>query len=129
MLSDWAVQDSFTDQYGPNAFGPGKLNVLPLNDPPVALVTAVNLGTHLLFDASASYDPEDFPLTYKFKVEAMAPDGGEKPKDYHVTVDGARLTLEPESGTAGYYRVKLFVNDSVTNSRKIYSSWIFLEKD
>jgi subtilisin family serine protease len=128
MIKDFAINDSFTAEYGPNAFGHGKFNILPLNDSPTAVVSAAQTGNTIVFDASASYDPEEFPLTYDFKVETMAVYGTQKPKTFIAapSQDGSRLTLVPDPVVDGYYRVKLRVNDGISNSKKVYSDWILI---
>jgi subtilisin family serine protease len=130
MIKDFAINDSFTAEYGPNAFGHGKFNILPLNERPVAVVSATQTENTIVFDASASYDPEEFTLTYDFKVETMAVEGGQKPKAYTTTLsqDGTILTLVPDPDVYGYYRVKLRVNDGITNSKKVYSDWILIQE-
>lgn len=126
LIRTHAVHDSFTAEYGPNAFGHGKFNISFLNDKPVAAVTAEKIDGKIVFDASASYDPEQFPLTYTFKVETRKVCHGHKPKNYTVQQDGARLILSPDTAVDGYYRVKLRVNDSITNSKKVHSDWVFI---
>ncbi|MCP4147872.1 MAG: S8 family serine peptidase, partial [bacterium] len=128
MLRRNAGHDSFTSEYGPNAFGYGKFKIPNLNDKPVAVISAEKIGNTIVFDAAASYDPEEFPLTYRFKVETKHDQTGPKPKNYTYTINGSQLVLTADPDCCGFYRVKLKVNDSIDNSRKVYSQWIRIKK-
>ena len=117
--------DADTRTEGPNAYGFGKLWMKWLNDPPVARVSASPLEVILddpertiTFSAADSYDPEGFPLTYTFSAES------EGAVTYDFTTDGSTATLEPDPDNEGRYRVSLTVNDTLTDSETVYSSWV-----
>jgi subtilisin family serine protease len=117
MLNSWARNDSNTRAIGPNGFGAGKLNVLPLNNPPVAVI-AVDKSELLLdkseiatFNGSGSYDPEKFPLTYTWSLVAK-PAGAA----CTLTPSGKTAVLVPDPNLEGTYQVGLVVNDGISNS-------------
>ena len=74
LLQNWARKDGNTDFIGRDGFGAGKLNILPLNERPVAVVSVDNAelvldnGDKATVDGSASYDPENFSLSYKWSL-------------------------------------------------------------
>ena len=124
-IQNWAKNDSFTAAIGPNGFGAGKLNLLPLNMMPVAEVTvnpeeivldSANNQTatdtqQAIFDGSGSYDPEKFWLSYNWNLSARP--AGSNPA---FTSDGNRATLVPDPEVAGTYQVSLVVNDGIYDS-------------
>ena len=95
LLRNWARNDSYTRSIGRNGFGAGKLNVLPLNDRPVAVISAdkeelvLDDSETAAFDGSASYDPENFNLTYRWTL-VSTPSGA-----------SPTLTAFGQDGTAG----------------------------
>jgi len=116
-IRSWARNDANTAAIGPNGFGAGKLNVLPLNSPPVALITAapgeiiLDESHDVACSGSQSYDPEDFPLTYEFTV-VSAPAGA----SHSLTPSGSRAALKIDPNVEGTYQVGLVVNDSIADS-------------
>jgi subtilisin family serine protease len=117
MITSWAYNDSNTLAIGPNGFGAGKLNILPLNSAPVAVI-AVDKSELVLdnneiatFDGSASYDREGFPLTYVWSL-VSTPAGAAAT----LTPAGAKATLRPDPNLEGTYQVGLVVNDSIDDS-------------
>ncbi len=126
ILFDWALQDHSTRKLGRNAFGHGKLNVLPLNDDPVAVVkqnkTEVILdnGNYSVeFDGSGSFDPEDFPIFFNWKIEDK-PEGA----NAELSVKDEKATLNVDPQIEGKYRVSLAIYDSVWEGPKTYSQWV-----
>jgi minor extracellular serine protease Vpr len=128
-IAGWAKRDAVTSTRGQNAFGYGKFSVLGLNDPPVALLTVDrtevildNEDRDVNFDGSASYDPEDFPIKYKYSVNAEVFNSTSASKvqsdslNYTLSVDGAKATLEPDPDVAAKYTVSFLVNDTIVNS-------------
>ncbi len=125
-LTYWAVNDNKTRDIGKNGFGEGKLNVLPLNDPGVAVLTQNktevildNADRAVEFDGSASYDPEGFPISYVWNIE-------EKPEGSNpvFTVNNDKATLDVDPLVEGFYVVSLLINDSVVNGGKAFSERI-----
>ncbi|MCP4220768.1 MAG: S8 family serine peptidase [bacterium] len=123
LISSYARTDQLTRLYGMQAFGAGKFNVKPLNEPPVPMVTASNVGGIPTFDASASYDPEDFPMNYEFRVEAESFSATELTYTPDLTGVGV-MSITPDATLSGRYRVKVRVNDTIVNSDWIISDWI-----
>jgi len=126
ILFDWALQDGSTREFGENAFGNGKLNVLPLNDDPVAVLTQnkteviLDNGDYSVeFDGSDSYDPEDFPISYVWKIEDK-PEGSSP----ELIVESEKATLNVDPVIEGMYRVSLAIHDSVWEGPKTHSQWI-----
>lgn len=116
-MQRWARNDGYTAAIGPNGFGAGKLNLLPLNDPPVAVLNAspgelfLDESSQADCDGSGSYDPEDLPLTYTFSLLSQ-PSGA----NAALSASGARAGLQVDPAIEGTYRVGLVVNDGVVNS-------------
>lgn len=116
-LQRWALNDSYTNAIGANGFGAGKLNVLPLNDPPAAVLVArpgeivLDEATQAACDGSASRDPEGFPITYSFTLLSQ-PAGA----NASVKASGSQATLAVDPGLEGAYRVGLVVNDGIARS-------------
>jgi hypothetical protein len=116
-ISRWALHDQYTRARGRNAFGSGKFWLLPLNDPPVALIDADK--TELIldnnekagFDGSGSYDPEDFPLTYAWSL--VSKPSGSSPT---FSGSGTSATLVPDPNVEGTYQVGLVVSDKISDS-------------
>ncbi|MCU0237289.1 MAG: S8 family serine peptidase [Acidobacteria bacterium] len=115
MLTSWARNDSETRAIGHDGFGAGKLNILPLNEPPVAVVSVDNAELVLddsdkaTFDGSASYDLENFTLSYKWSL-VSAPAGAAP----GFAPDGKKAVLSPD--LEGTYQVGLVVNDGIVDS-------------
>jgi subtilisin family serine protease len=115
--------DSFTNAIGPNGFGAGKLNIMPLNDIPVAVI-AVNKSELILdnnetaiFDGSGSYDREGFYLTYGWSLLAT-PAGA----NATFTPAGSKATLVPDPTREGIYQVGLVVYDTIADSSMAVAS-------
>jgi hypothetical protein len=126
LIAGWAVNDSITALRGPEGFGYGKFNVLGLNDPPIASLTAdkteISLddpNKQVIFDGSSSYDPERFPLSYSFELETEIITTAARSKkktsslNYNFSVNGSKATLDPDPYVEAIYRVRLVVNDSI----------------
>ena len=117
LLRNWARNDSTTRSIGRNGFGAGKLNVLPLNDRPVAVVSVdkeelvLDDSETATFDGSASYDPEEFNLTYKWSL--VSTPAGAAPT---LTASGKTALLVPDPNIEGTYQVGLTVNDTIVDS-------------
>lgn len=131
-IKGWAKKDWFTQSGSPNAWGAGKFNVLPLNEPPVAVIAA-NKSEIVLddmeytvnFDGSGSYDPEGFPLTYTFAYEALPlTSGGQTPAAQTFTVEGSSATLNVDPEIEGRYRASLMVNDTIVDSPVVWTAYI-----
>jgi minor extracellular serine protease Vpr len=116
-ISGWAIRDSYTRARGANAFGSGKFWLLPLNSPPVAVITAdkeeliLDNNEKANFSATGSHDPEDFPLTYKWSLVS-------KPSGASPTFSGSgeSAKLVPDPDIEGTYQVGLVVNDTIEDS-------------
>ena len=126
LFSNWAIKDNATRTMGQDAFGSGKLNVLPLNRDAIAVLTQDrtevildNADKSVNFDGSESYDPEDFPITYLWVLEDI-PDGADP--EFIIDNDKATLNVDPE--IEGMYRVSLAINDTIWDGPKTYSQWI-----
>ena len=123
LLAGWARNDSYTRAIGRDGFGAGKLNVLPLNSPPVAVVTVdkpeliLDESEKATFDGSRSYDPEKFGLTYSWSL-VSAPAGASPT----LTPSGATAVLEPDPDIDGTYQVGLVVNDGLADSAMAVAS-------
>ncbi|MCP4150175.1 MAG: S8 family serine peptidase [bacterium] len=127
MLTSYARHDRYTDQFGAQGMGYGKLNVKPLNEVPVAIVTAAMQDDGLiLFDGSGSYDAEDFALTYEFEFEAVPVDGTSE-VSYNKSTETNKAYVLPDPAVDAYYRVKFRVNDGVVNSSWVYSDWVLVQ--
>jgi len=116
-LKNWASNDAQTATIGASGFGAGKLNLLPLNDAPVAVISATpgEIVLEEIQDAAclgaSSYDPEGFPLTYAFSL-VSTPAGASAT----LTANGSRAALRVDPSIEGTYQVGLVVNDGVTDS-------------
>jgi hypothetical protein len=126
LIASWARNDSITALRGTEGFGYGKFNVLGLNDPPVSILNADRPEIALddpdrlvVFDGSASYDPERFPLSYSFELETEIITATTKSDkvghslNYNFSINGSKATLDPDPYVEAKYRVKLLVNDSI----------------
>lgn len=117
LVIDWANNDSYTAEIGPNGFGGGKLNVMPLNTVPVAVITVdkseliLDNNEIATFNGSASHDRENFPLTYAWHL-VSAPAGAAAT----LTPAGTKATLKPDPNREGTYQVGLVVNDTIFDS-------------
>jgi subtilisin family serine protease len=117
MLKRWARNDAQTAAIGPNGFGAGKLNVLPLNNLPVAMLSAspaeivLEEFTGSTCSGAASHDPEGFPLTYAFSL-ISAPTGA----NATITASGDHAALKVDADIEGTYQVGLVVNDGIADS-------------
>ena len=95
----------------------------PLNRRPVAVVTVdkteilVDAGQIATFDGSASYDPEEKPLTYAWSL-VSSPAGASAT----LAPDGATAILTPDPDREGTYQVGLVVNDGVLDSEMATAS-------
>jgi len=95
----------------------------PPNRRPVAVVTVdkpeilVDAGQIATFDGSASYDPEEKPLTYAWSL-VSAPAGASAT----LAPDGATAVLTPDPDLEGTYQVGLVVNDGVLDSKMATAS-------
>lgn len=134
-ISRWARQDQYTAERGRDGFGFGKFWVLPLNDPPVAVISSDKeevfldeKNRRIVFDGSASHDPEKFPLEYSFEVESeagkFAAAASAAALDYSFVVDGSSAVLDPDPDVEARYRVSLVVNDTIVDSDKVYSAYV-----
>ncbi|MBN2346966.1 MAG: S8 family serine peptidase [Candidatus Aminicenantes bacterium] len=116
-LQKWARNDAYTRQIGRSGFGAGKLNLLPLNDPPVALLSGtpaeivLDESQDAAFSGAGSYDPEGFPLTYAFSL-VSAPAGAVA----ELSPSGSQAALEVDPDVEGTYQVGLVVNDGIVDS-------------
>lgn len=113
-LQAWARNDQWTALYGRNAFGAGKMNLLPLNEYPVSRVSVdkpqislTNVQT-ATFDASGSSDFEKFPMNYKWRV-ISAPAGA----TYTFTPGKEKAQLLPDARIPGTYQIGLTANDGI----------------
>ena len=135
LISGWALHDSFTNQRGESAFGYGKFNVLGLNDPPIAVLKKdkeqISLDSQdktVVFDGSDSYDPEAFPLSYRFALETEIITSYPKSKikannlNYSFVENGSTATLEPDPYAEVTYKVTLIVNDTIADSSRAVST-------
>ena len=117
MLTSWSKKDSDTRAIGPDGFGAGKLNILPLNERPVAVVSVDNAelvldnGDQATFDGSASYDPENFSLSYNWSL--VAAPAGAAPT---FSPSGNKAVLVPDPNLEGTYQAGLVVNDGIVDS-------------
>ena len=116
-IQQWARNDAYTAAIGRDGFGAGKLNILPLNEQPVA-VLSVNPGEVILdeahaadCDGSGSSDPERFPLTHTFSL-VSTPAGASA----SITASGSQAALQLDPNIEGTYQVGLVVNDSIVDS-------------
>ena len=125
MVINWANHDTNTSAIGPNGFGAGKLNVLPLNDMPVAMISVdkselvLDNNEIATFDGSASYDRENFPLTYSWSL-LSTPAGAAAT----FTPAGMKAVLTPDPNLEGIYQVGLVVNDTISDSNMAVASVI-----
>lgn len=123
LLSRWAINDANTRQIGVNGFGAGKLNVLPLNEPPVTRVTVDNPRIVLTdnrtatFDASTSSDPEKFSLKYDWRV-VSAPTGAV----YSFTSTHAQAQLVPDPQIPGTYTIGVTANDGIVDGNEAFAT-------
>ena len=117
LLRSWARNDSYTRSIGRNGFGAGKLNVMPLNSPPVAVISAdkaelvLDNNETAAFSGANSYDPEGFPLTFSWSL-VSAPSGAAPA----FSGSGQTASLVPDPNIEGTYQVGLVVNDTITDS-------------
>jgi minor extracellular serine protease Vpr len=117
IIDNWAIRDQYTSNRGAKAFGSGKFWLLPLNSAPVAVITVdkselvLDNNESATFDGSASYDRENFPLTYAWSL-VSTPAGAAAT----LTPAGAKATLRPDPNLEGIYQVGLVVNDSIDDS-------------
>ena len=117
MLASWARNDSYTAEIGPDGFGAGKLNILPLNEPPVAVVTVdkpelvLENQEKAAFDGSKSSDLEDFKLSYTWSLVSQ-PSGASAT----LSPAGKTAVLNPDPVAEGTYQVGLVVNDGIYSS-------------
>lgn len=117
LLTGWARRDTHTAAIGPDGFGAGKLNVLPLNDPPVAIVTVdkpeliLDNNEKAALDGSASYDPEKMGLTHSWSL-VSSPAGAAG----SLAPAGETAVLTPDPNIEGTYQVGLVVNDTIADS-------------
>ncbi len=126
QIKSFARHDRHTRQWGMLGFGYGKFNVKPLNDPPVAMITATKMNGMIKFDASASYDPEGFPITYEFVVDVVPVDGTSTPV-YNESMEGNVYYIQPDMAVPAYYRVGVKVMDQITKSQTTYSDWVLIQ--
>jgi len=126
LIASWARNDNITALRGSEGFGYGKFNVLGLNDPPVAVLTAdkTEIGLddpdkQVIFDGSNSYDPERFGIAFNFELETeiLVSSSLKKSKpaslNYSFNEDGSKVFLIPDPYTEARYTVVLTVNDSI----------------
>jgi subtilisin family serine protease len=118
MVTGWAYNDGNTQAIGPNGFGAGKLNVMPLNNAPVAVITVdkseliLDNNEIATFDGSTSYDRENFPLTFAWRL-VSTPAGAAAAA---LTPAGTKASLKPDPNLEGTYQVGLVVNDTIVDS-------------
>ncbi len=127
-IEGWARVDLHVRGYGgpPNkGFGYGKLDVVYLKEKPVAVAqheteltkvktSVIFVGHKALLDGSASYDPDEFPLTYSWTLES-------KPAGSSAVIDKAdQEVAELTPDVPGTYKVKLVVNNGVWDSDPAY---------
>lgn len=123
LLQGWARNDAYTREFGANAFGAGKLFILPLNEPPVAVVSVdkpelvLENKEKATFDGSHSYDREDFKLTYTWSLVS-------KPSGASATLSpsGKTAVLNPDPAAEGTYQVGLVVYDGIYSSEMAVTS-------
>ncbi len=124
-LESWARVDLHVSGFGGppnNGFGYGKLDVVYLKDAPVAIAGGVTtlgkvkgnkiyVGQEITLDGSSSYDPDDFPITYKWSMDS-------KPSGSSATIkdaDKEQAKFTPDK--PGSYVIKLIVNNGVWDSK------------
>lgn len=123
LLQGWARNDTYTREFGPDAFGAGKLFILPLNEPPVAVVSVdkpelvIENQEKATFDGSTSYDQEDFKLSYTWSLVSQ-PSGASAT----LSPAGKTAVLNPDPATPGTYQVGLVVNDGIYSSEMAVAS-------
>ena len=113
----WAIRDQYTSHRGTKAFGNGKFWLLPLNSPPIAVISAdkeelvLDNNETATFSGADSSDPEGFGLTYKWSL--VSTPSGAAPT---FSGSGQTASLVPDPNIEGTYQVGLVVNDSIVDS-------------
>ncbi len=117
FLATTARRDMHTENME-RGFGYGKLNLIYLNEPPVAKIrvpkTEVVLDNResLELDGSDSYDYEKFPLTYRWEI--VSKPAGANPV---LNASGSKAVFTPDPKVEGVYMIALTVSDGIFTSK------------